>query len=215
MLKHGMQVVGRGISAAVVAVLPLVVFGVVGGGLFWLLGRAGVTPVIAGELSVAGALLVLAHGRKRWGREPVDAATQRGRLVVPAACLALAAGSHTLVWRLGIAPDEVVLATGAAVGGCFMALFLLAWAAVGFETMLILAGVRRLGSYTPMQVVVMAIMLLVFGGSYLLHGLVVRLGINSHPVMPILAVLYVVGSVVLPFWRMTHLLNQPQSGERT
>ena len=190
-------------------------FGIVGGGLFWLLGRAGVTPVIAGELSVAGALLVLAHGRKRWGREPVDAATQRGRLVVPAACLALAAGSHTLVWRLGIAPDQVVLATGAAVGVCFLALLLLACAAVGFETMLILAGVRRLGSYTPMQVVVMGIMLLVFGGSYVLHGLVVRLGLDTHPVMPFLAVLYVVGSVVLPFWRMAHLLNQRQSGERT
>lgn len=205
------QVVGRGIRKTVMEVLPLVGWVVIGSATFWVLLRAGMTPVIGAELSLAVALLVVAHARERWSQAPVPARTWRERRVLPALCLALAAGSHTAVWRLGIAPDQVVEWTAQVIGGCVLVFFLLGlFVILVVETLLIYAGVRPLGTRRPMDVVVTGMFLMGVGSVVLVDRVFTPVGMGDHLIARIVLGLLLLASVVLPVWRTVHLLKHPR-----
>ena len=148
-------------------------FGVVGGVTFLVALRLGITVLIAVELSL-GLGLLASLALSHWWQLRLP---KRDDLLVPAVCLALAAGSQTAVRQRAMAPDQVVWWTATGLGWTLLVLGVLFVLHCMGSMLLIVLGVRPLGHHVPFDVAWWTITGLVVGGGVVMVGVFPAVGV--------------------------------------
>ena len=129
--------------------------------------------LIAVELSL-GLGLLASLALSHWWQLRLP---KRDDLLVPAVCLALAAGSQTAVRQRAMAPDQVVWWTATGLGWTLLVLGVLFVLHCMGSMLLIVLGVRPLGHHVPFDVAWWTITGLVVGGGVVMVGVFPAVGV--------------------------------------
>ena len=127
---------------------------------------------------------------------------------MPALCLALAAGSHTVILKRGLDSDAALKMAGAAVLGCLVLVLGLGLLVLIGEIVLIFAGILPIGSNRPGSVLMVGMLLMVCVGGDMLIRVLDKSGLYNHPSGLQLVIVFVVASVGVPVWRFATLMRR-------